>query len=57
MQKASLSCKCIKLTYTSKVTATRDLVNLVNQGMLFTVGQGKALRYYINVPGWSHGVR
>ena len=49
--------KYIKITGTSKATATRDLSELTRAGMLFTIGQGKALRYYINIPSWRHGVR
>jgi len=49
--------KYIKITGTSKATATRDLSVLVEAGMLFAVGQGKALRYFINMPSWGHGVR
>ncbi len=46
--------KYIKMTRTSKATATRDLSQLVDEGLLFTRGQGKALRYFVNVPGWAH---
>jgi len=49
--------KYIKITRTSKATATRDLTSLVNEGLLFTRGQGKALRYFVNVPGWAHADR
>ena len=49
--------KYIKITGTSKATATRDLSELVAAKMLFVTGQGKALRYYINMPTWGHGVR
>jgi hypothetical protein len=28
----------------------------VRHGLLWTTGQGKAVRYYVNVPGWTHGV-
>lgn len=48
--------KYLKMVRVSKATATRDLSNLVRNGMLHTVGQGKALRYYVTVPGWTHGV-
>lgn len=47
--------KYMKLTGTSKPTATRDLAHLVGGGLLWTNGQGKAIRYYIDVPGWGHG--
>ena len=48
--------KYIHLTGASKATATRDLADLVNQGRLWTQGAGKALRYFVNVPGWTHGI-
>ena len=48
--------KYTKITSTSKPSATRDLADLVRLGMLWTTGQGKAVRYYINVPGWKHGI-
>jgi Fic family protein len=48
--------KYTKLTSTSKPTATRDLADLVRAGLLWTTGRGKAMRYYVNVPGWGHGV-
>ena len=48
--------KYMKLTGTSKPTATRDLAHLVKAGLLWTRGRGKAMRYYVNVPGWDHAV-
>jgi Fic family protein len=48
--------KYVRLTSTSKATATRDLSALVEGGLLWTSGQGKAIRYYVAVPGWTHGV-
>ncbi|ROZ75276.1 Fic family protein [Ramlibacter sp. WS9] len=48
--------KYIKMTAVSKATATRDLAEMLAEGLLWTQGQGKGLRYFINVPGWSHGV-
>jgi Fic family protein len=47
--------KYIKMTSTSKATATRDLADMVAKGQLWTSGAGKALRYYVAVPGWTHG--
>jgi len=47
--------KYLKMGKTSKATATRDLAKLVQFGMLHTSGQGKALRYYLSVPSWTHG--
>ncbi len=49
--------KYIKITGASKATATRDMAQLVQQGLLLTRGQGKALRYFVNVPGWAHADR
>lgn len=48
--------KYIKLTGASKATATRDLSEMVSSGQLWVAGVGKATRYYVNVPGWGHGV-
>ncbi|HSW17301.1 MAG TPA: Fic family protein [Ramlibacter sp.] len=47
--------KYMKMTGVSKATATRDLTTLLAQGLLWTLGQGKGVRYFINVPGWRHG--
>jgi Fic family protein len=49
--------KYMKITASSKATATRDLSELLESKMLFSVGQGKALRYYINVANWTHGLK
>lgn len=46
--------KYIKMTGASKPTATRDLGELVRHGLLLSRGQGKAVRYYVAVPGWQH---
>jgi Fic family protein len=48
--------KYMQITGTSKPSATRDLAELVRAGLLWTAGQGKAMRYYVQVPGWTHGV-
>jgi Fic family protein len=48
--------KYMKMTGASKATATRDLAALLHGQLVWTNGQGKALRYYVNVPGWLHGV-
>jgi len=45
--------KYIKMTGTSKPTATRDLGDLVRYGLLRARGQGKAVRYDVAVPGWT----
>jgi hypothetical protein len=44
------------MTGVSKATATRDLSQLVAQGQLRSQGTGKAIRYYVNVRGWVHGL-
>jgi Fic family protein len=49
--------KYMKMTAVSKATATRDLTEMLAEDLLWTQGQGKGLRYFINIPGWSHGVR
>ena len=46
----------MKMTGVSKATATRDLSEMVERGQLWSHGVGKAVRYYVNVPGWSLGV-
>lgn len=48
--------KYIKMTGASKATATRDLAEMVSNGQLWVAGVGKATRYYVNVPGWGHGI-
>ena len=45
--------KYANLTGTSKATATRDLTDLAQAGLLVTTGQGRATRYWINLPGWA----
>ncbi len=47
--------KYMKMTGTSKATATRDLADLVKNGLLRNTGQGKAVRYYVAVTGWASG--
>lgn len=48
--------KYMKMTGVSKATATRDLSQMLGGGQLWSHGVGKAMRYYVNVPGWTHGV-
>ena len=48
--------KYMKMTGVSKATATRDLSSMLGGGQLVSHGQGKALRYYVNMPGWTHGL-
>jgi Fic family protein len=45
----------IKLTSASKATATRDLTQLLETGLLAVQGQGKATRYAVAVAGWHLG--
>ncbi len=45
--------KYCKITGSSKATATRDLSSLLRGGVLISRGQGKATKYYVNVPGWN----
>ena len=47
--------KYMKMTSTSKATATRDLADLLKNGLLRSAGQGKAIRYYVAVEGWEVG--
>lgn len=49
--------KYMKMTSTSKATATRDLADLVKNGLLRSTGQGKAIRYYAAISGWDSGSR
>lgn len=44
--------KYMKMTHISKATATRDLTDLLNNGLLRSTGQGKAVRYFLKVQGW-----
>jgi Fic family protein len=43
------------LTAASKATATRDLTEMVNAGLLVRTGQLKSTRYWLNIPGWAAG--
>ncbi len=47
--------KYMKMTGASKATATRDLTHLLGAGLLRFAGQGRSVRYFIEVPGWTHG--
>lgn len=44
--------KYASLNRVSTATASRDLASLVKTGLLASTGQGKATRYWINLPGW-----
>ncbi|MEJ8854929.1 Fic family protein [Variovorax robiniae] len=48
--------KYMKITKASKPTATRDLAAMVEAGQMWSIGMGRAVRYYVNMPGWTHGV-
>ncbi|WP_431051222.1 Fic family protein [Roseateles sp. L2-2] len=48
--------KYMKMTGVSKATATRDLSEMTAAGQLRAHGVGKAMRYYVDVPGWTHGI-
>lgn len=45
--------KYAHLAPTTKVTASRDLIDLLNAGLVVSTGQGRGTRYWVNVPGWS----
>ena len=45
--------KYAKITGASKATATRDLADLVANGLLRVEGVGKATRYAVKLPGWG----
>ena len=47
--------KYSKITGTAKATATRDLTELLEHGLLTVTGVGKATRYAVNVEGWNQG--
>ena len=47
--------KYVSITRTSKTTATRDLSELERGGLVVATGQGRATRYWVNVPGWKFG--
>lgn len=48
--------KYMKMTGISRATASRDLAEMVEAGQLWSHGAAKAIRYYVNVPGWTHGI-
>lgn len=48
--------KYMKLTGVSRATASRDLTEMVEAGQLWSNGAAKSIRYYVNVPGWTHGI-
>lgn len=38
---------------TSRATASRELIELEEMGLLCQVGGGRSTRYYLNIPGWG----
>lgn len=44
--------KYLSLTGTSRATAQRDLAHLVDQGLLVSMGAGRATRYELPMPHW-----
>ena len=40
------------LTSTSRATASRELIELANRGLVVVVGAGRSTRYYMNLDGW-----
>jgi Fic family protein len=47
--------KYSNLAGTTKVTASRDLSDLLQAGLVVSTGQGRGTRYWVNVPGWAVG--
>ncbi|MFG6443549.1 Fic family protein [Roseateles sp. LKC17W] len=48
--------KYMKMTGIARATASRDLAEMVAARQLWRHGAGKAIRYYVNVSGWTHGI-
>lgn len=46
--------KYCKIAGVSRATATRDLSDMLLKGALISRGVGKATKYFVNVPGWTH---
>lgn len=40
---------------TSRATASRELIELEDLGLLARAGAGRSTRYYVNLPGWRPG--
>lgn len=40
------------ITSAARATASRDLIELEEAGLLRRVGAGRSTRYYVNLPGW-----
>ena len=45
--------KYVSLTGASRATASRELMELAELGVLAQAGAGRSVRYYINLPGWQ----
>ena len=48
--------KYMKMTGASKATATRDLVDLEERGLVLSAGGGRSVHYSVAVSGWAHGL-
>lgn len=48
--------KYIAITKTSRATATRDLTDLVQKGVLMKTGELRHTRYWLNLPSRSNGI-
>jgi Fic family protein len=48
--------KYSNLAATTKVTASRDLSDLLKAGILVTTGRGRGTRYWVNIPAWQAGL-
>jgi Fic family protein len=39
---------------TSRATASRELIELEELGLLLRIGAGRSTRYHLNIPGWAY---
>lgn len=51
--KITKEARAAKSTDVTRVTASRDLSELKNLGLLVQTGAGRATRYHVNLPGWG----
>lgn len=49
--------KYSNLANTTKITASRDLAEMLKVGLVLSTGQGRGTRYWVNVPGWPTGTQ
>lgn len=54
--KITKEARTAKSTDVARVTASRDLAELKNLGLLVQTGAGRATRYHVNLPGWGPGL-